>query len=269
MVVRSLPEKRTFYDISVYLDKLPPKQGRLISKTDTSGAMRVERFERRKKQRMDPVIPEHLDPNYLSAREMHQLHFPDSWIDRILQFKRDYGYIENASDFERMCAEDSVMFNALRPHLRFRHAPIRREVPVVAITNFDLNSADVTDLTTIRGIGEVLAGRIIKFREALGGFTTEVQLFEVYGLDSAVVNRVSDQFNIKSKVHLININEASQEELRRHPYISYKMAASLVKYRKAHGAFSAVTELHELYSWQADAIEKLKPYLTTGDQPGL
>ncbi len=269
IVVRSLPEKRTFYDVSVYMDKLPSRQGRFTPAADSTGVIRVKKFEQRIEARSAPQIPEHFDPNYLSARKMYGLHFPEIWIDRILQFKRDDGYIENESYFQRLCADDTGMYQALRPHLRFRHAPIRRELPLVKVPNTDLNQAELSDLTMVRGIGEVLAGRILKFRNALGGFASLDQLSEVYGLDSAVVESVLEKFELKSEVQMININEATREELQRHPYISYQMAGSLVKYRNVHGVFSAVTELHELYSWKPDAIAKLLPYLTTGDQPGL
>lgn len=269
LLVRSLPAKRTFYDVSVYMDKLPSGPGRFTSRTDTSGVIRVKKFEKNIRSRVAPQFPEHFDPNYLSAREMYKLHFPEIWIDRILQFKRDDGYIENESDFLRLCADDTGMYQALRPHLRFRHAPMRREHPVTPISTTDLNLAGESDLTAIRGIGAVLASRILKFRDALGGFVSPDQLFEVYGLDSTVVVKVLDKFELISEVHLININEAGLKELRAHPYISHQMAGLLVKYRNVHGAFSAVTELHELYSWKPDAIEKLLPYLTTGDQPGL
>jgi len=269
IVVRSLPEKRTFYDVSVYMDKMPSEPGRITSVTDTTGVIRVKKFEKRIEPRVAPQIPEHFDPNYLSAREMYRLQFPEIWIDRILQFKRADGYIENESDFQRMCADDTAMYRALRPHLRFRHAPMRREPPVASISTTDLNLASESDLTRIRGIGTVLAGRILKFRDALGGFVSPDQLFEVYGLDSNVVGNVLEKFELKREVRLLNINEANREELQAHPYISYQMAGALVKYRKMHGTFSEVTELHELYSWKPGAIEKLLPYLTTGDQPGL
>lgn len=269
LVVRSMPEQRTFYDVSVYMDKLPSKAGEFSMPMDSSALYHSKKSTQRTVTKTATRIPDFFDPNYLSARKMFGLHFPETWVDRILQYKREHGYIENEEDFRSMCAEDTAMYNRLRPHLRFRHEPRRRAVPSPVVETTDLNRAQMNDLKSIRGIGDVLAGRILKFRVALGGFHSEHQLYEVYGLDSLVVSRLRDKFEVRGEIGRININKASVSQLHAHPYISHHMAKTLVKYRENYGAFSDVKELHQLYSWKSEQIEKVRPYLTLGDQPGL
>ena len=58
----------------------------------------------------------------------------------------------------------------------------------------DLNTSSARDLTQVRGIGEVLSKRIVKYRTRLQGFDELDQLYEVYDLDSLVVEKVKRQF---------------------------------------------------------------------------
>ena len=46
----------------------------------------------------------------------------------------------------------------------------------------ELNSADSSDLRTVKGIGQVLSRRIVKYRDMIGGFDKEEDLLKVYGI---------------------------------------------------------------------------------------
>ena len=49
----------------------------------------------------------------------------------------------------------------------------------------DLNAADAEELTALPGIGEVLAGRIVAYREANGPFSSVEELTNVSGIGTA------------------------------------------------------------------------------------
>ena len=65
-----------------------------------------------------------------------------------------------------------------------------------AIEVKDLNTSTAADLTQVRGIGEVLSKRIIKYQTHLLSFDELDQPYELYGLDSLVVEKVKRQFKI-------------------------------------------------------------------------
>src|SRR5690606_33714388 len=46
----------------------------------------------------------------------------------------------------------------------------------------DLNTATAEELKSVNGIGDKLSARIVKFRDRLGGFLVDSQLYDVYGL---------------------------------------------------------------------------------------
>lgn len=56
----------------------------------------------------------------------------------------------------------------------------------------DLNTATAEELTTLPGIGEVLAGRIVAYRQAHGRFSSIDELAEVEGMGEKRINAIRD-----------------------------------------------------------------------------
>jgi competence protein ComEA len=56
----------------------------------------------------------------------------------------------------------------------------------------DLNSATAADLDALPGVGEVLAGRIVAWREENGRFTSVDDLGEVQGIGPKVLDGLRD-----------------------------------------------------------------------------
>jgi competence protein ComEA len=54
----------------------------------------------------------------------------------------------------------------------------------------DINTADTTAFIALPGIGSKLAGRIVSFREKLGGFDSIGQIRKIYGLQDSVFVRL-------------------------------------------------------------------------------
>lgn len=128
---------------------------------------------------------------------------------------------------------------------------------------FDINTADEAQLRAIKGIGEVLSARIVKFRDKLGGFVRPGQYEEVYGLRPEVVQRLKKHAYISTNFHpqRLNINTADIRALAAHPYLTYAQARTIVRYREQHGPFSGVADLNALVLIDAATLEKVRPYL--------
>ncbi len=128
----------------------------------------------------------------------------------------------------------------------------------------DLNLATELEIKAIRGIGNVLAARIVKFRNALGGFLVDEQLYDVYGLRPEVAERLLRQYEVKRKPHVekISINSATAFEISRVAYISYPLALKIVQYRDSVGSLRSFDELTKLQDFPLDKIGRIKLYLT-------
>jgi DNA uptake protein ComE-like DNA-binding protein len=97
----------------------------------------------------------------------------------------------------------------------------------------ELNSADSARLTAVRGIGPVISRNIVAYRRRLGGFVRKEQLREVRGITDENFNEISAQFFIDTAViQKIDINFASANSLRSHPYFTGSMVERILRGRR-------------------------------------
>jgi len=126
----------------------------------------------------------------------------------------------------------------------------------------ELNTADVNELESVPGIGLFFAKMILKKRTELGGFLSKEQLLEVYKMEGEKYLEIEKYFRVNPEIiSKMNINEATIDELRNHPYIEYKVANSIVKMRQQKGAYKSIDELKESVLINRELFQKLKPYV--------
>jgi DNA uptake protein ComE-like DNA-binding protein len=145
-----------------------------------------------------------------------------------------------------------------------RHEDASRFRARVQLQPIDLNLADTSQLKTIYGIGPTLAKRIILYRTNLGGFVASDQLYEVWGLDSTVVTRLTSKSVIAPDFtpNKLAINHCSEQDLAHHPYLRTKLARAIVNYRFQHGNFDSVDDLKKIGIMEEKVFLRIKPYIT-------
>jgi DNA uptake protein ComE-like DNA-binding protein len=128
----------------------------------------------------------------------------------------------------------------------------------------ELNTADSARLTTVRGIGPVIARNIAAYRRRLGGFAAKEQLREVWGVTDENFEAISAQFFIDTAViQKIDINFAPSNLLRGHPYFTGSMAERIVSAR-TKGGWSTLKELMDKDILLPHEAEKVAPYVVFG-----
>lgn len=126
----------------------------------------------------------------------------------------------------------------------------------------DINSADTAALQQLYGIGPAFALRIVKYRNLLGGFTRKEQLLEVYGMDAERYNGFADHVTVdRSKVRKIDINTATVDQLKRHPYLDYYQARAIVDYRKQGVVYRNAEDLLKVNLIDDATLTKLEGYI--------
>ena len=127
----------------------------------------------------------------------------------------------------------------------------------------EINSATEEQLMEIKGIGNFFAKQIIKKREELGGFHDKSQLMEVWKMDEEKFGNMESSIHVDSKlIKKISINDASIEELKKHPYIRWNIANSIVKMREQKNGFHSIEELKESVIITEEKFQKIKPYIS-------
>ena len=128
--------------------------------------------------------------------------------------------------------------------------------------NFDLNSADTTLLQQLKGVGSITANRISRYRNQLGGFYSMSQLSEIKGLYPETLTRLQSMLKIDpNRINMLDVNKASLEKLRAHPYLSFYQAKVIVELRKARGSLRSLDELSKFEEFKPTDLERLKWYL--------
>lgn len=126
----------------------------------------------------------------------------------------------------------------------------------------DINSADTTALKTIPGIGSAYAARIVKYRNSLGGFVSKYQLKEIWGMTDELYEQITPYTAIEKTPKRLKINTLSLDELKKHPYISYKQAKVIVDIRTRKGNIKSMNRLSLLDEFSEKDIKRLSPYIS-------
>jgi competence protein ComEA len=205
------------------------------------------------------------DPNSAGKEEMLSLGFEKRMAERIINFRNKGGTFRIKKDLLKIYGLPNSLF------LKLQHFILLPDSLTSAVKNkqqkkvhtFDINKTDTSQLNFLKGIGSILASRIIKYRDKLGGFISKDQFKEVYGLSPLALDELNKYAFIINDFtpQKIKINSADQLTLSAHPYITNKMAAIIINYRKQHGLFKTEGNIREMKSISPEEIKKVLPYL--------
>ena len=82
-------------------------------------------------------------------------------------------------------------------------------------------------------------------------------------MDEEKFGIIEASIHVDSKlIKKISINEASIEELKKHPYIRWNIANSIVKMREQKNGFHSIEELKESVIITEEKFQKIKPYIS-------
>ncbi|MEO8774609.1 MAG: helix-hairpin-helix domain-containing protein [Gelidibacter sp.] len=129
----------------------------------------------------------------------------------------------------------------------------------------DLNKATAQDLQSVNGIGDKLSDNIIKYRNKFkGGFISEIQLHDIYGLSPEVIERVTNDFAVKTprSIEKMKLNTATKEQLVTIQHIDYEIAHYIIEQRTLRDGFKSFEELLKVKNFPSQKFEIIKLYLT-------
>ncbi len=210
------------------------------------------------------------NPNKSTDEEFNKLGFSKKQIHIIKNFIAKVGEIKSKSDFKKIYGITEQQYELLNPYIDLPETTTSKhfdsyEKKQAGARKFtiEINTADSIELDELPGIGMGYARRIIKYRSSLGGFFSIDQLMEVYGFRTTLLDSIRPYLTIDvSKVKLLNLNTATFDELRAHPYCRYKLANAIVNYRQQHGNFESIDDLKNVVLISDDVFIKIKKYLT-------
>ena len=211
------------------------------------------------------------NPNYISDYKGYTLGLSPVEIDRLHQFRNQGKFVNSSQEFQKVTGVSDSLLHRISLFFKFPEwvknggkdiKSVEEKQSVSKIR--DLNLASAEDLKGIRGIGEKLSARIVKFRNQLGGFLVNEQLYDVYGLESEVVKRTLNQFQVHNPPNIkkININTASVDELASLVYLRYNVAKNIVVHREENGMYTSLDDLFNVPEFPVNRIDRIGLYLS-------
>lgn len=205
------------------------------------------------------------NPNYLTQYRGYILGLSPQEVQRMIDFRKQKKFVNTAKEFQRITQISDSLLEHVSPYLKFPKWVSKSNKKFVAkpLIKKPLNTATAEDLKKVYGVGNVLADRIIQFRNVIGGFVLADQLGDVYGLEDATIINILTKFEIKNPptIQKININTASIDELDEVPYMTYSMARDVVIYRSQHGNITSFEEIQQLEGFSIKKTKRIALYL--------
>jgi DNA uptake protein ComE-like DNA-binding protein len=224
------------------------------------------------------------DPNTADSATLCRLGLSRWQVNDILRYRARGGVYMQATEFARVYRLTKEQYARLSPYIRIadRFRPAAELLPASAQkranTRTDstltakrpmklrvgqqiaLESCDTTQLKSVPGIGSYWAGRIVDYRERLGGYYDLSQLEELQGFPAEALPYLYLE-NGGKDTRRMNVNTLTLNQLHKHPYISFRQARDIIDYRRRHGRIDNLAQLALLPSFSPDDIERLSHYV--------
>ena len=221
------------------------------------------------------------NPNYITDFKGEQLGMSLQEIDRLHAYRAQRKFVNSVQEFQQITKVSDSLLNNISSYFKFPDWVVKRnklaannkskvnsvykETPSkrTAVTTDDVNKATQQDFETINGVGEVISERIIKYRIKLQGFSFASQLYEVWGIDKSTATKVLQNFKIKQKpsIQQININTATFKEVLKNPYIDYDLCKKIFEYKDEMAELQNIVEIKNIDGFPIEKYDRIVLYL--------
>jgi competence protein ComEA len=209
------------------------------------------------------------NPNDLNDDGWLALGLSQGKLKVLRNYQKSGGYFKQKQDLKRCYAFGDEFYNTIKEYVIIpKPTPPKpkSQKPITKNQIIGLNQADSLALISIKGIGPFYAKQILKYRKQLGGFINYEQFTEIWGLENLELKNFKQQTLIDTLyISKTNINTATIENLRNHPYLNYKQAKMIVNYRQQHGNYQQLKDICRIKPISLELFRKIAPYFQTHD----
>lgn len=222
------------------------------------------------------------DPNHLSEDSLLLLGFSGRLAHTLENYRKKGGRFRKKEDLLSIYGLKEELYLRLEPYIRIYETEELSEVRAVWVSSepapdktpggdmpaekenprIDINRASPEEWQQLRGIGPYFAGRIVRFREALGGFLSIEQVAETYRLPDSTFQAIKPFLEWSPIPEKIPINRVDPERLAAHPYLNRRQAKAVVSYREQHGPFDSLGVVKKIKALSAEEWDRILPYLS-------
>ncbi|MFZ9046827.1 MAG: ComEA family DNA-binding protein [Cyclobacteriaceae bacterium] len=227
-----------------------------------SKASRKKKYAKKKQRYSVPQAA--FDPNDYALSDWMKLGLSNKQANVILRFTQ-HGIYSN-EELKKIFVITDELFGLIQDSTYYPERPQKTSIFSSSVSGtsrkmIQLNVATHDELIELNGIGDYYAKKIIEYREKLGGFHSQEQLLELWKFTPEKLAKISDQLDVSGDLQKMNINQATYEELVIHPYVSGKVANSIVKMRAQRDGYKNLKDLLDSKLIDRELFNKLEPYI--------
>lgn len=263
-----------FLQIGYYLYTVYSQKNESTFSVNEKVEKQVSLLKKNKKKSESSFFP--FNPNYISEYKGYKLGMSANEIKNLHLYRGQNKFVNSTSEFQAITGVSDSLLNKISPYFKFPDwKTFKKNAKPADVSSFkakknddskvkrDLNTSSAQDFKSVYGIGEKLSLRIVKFRDRLGGFLVEEQLYDVYGLKPEVVKKALEDFKIitKPSIAKINLNTATASELAKNIYLNYELSNKIVQYREENNEISSFEELSKIEGFPSEKINRISLYL--------
>ena len=213
------------------------------------------------------------NPNFITDFKGYKLGMSSEEIDRLLDYRKQNKWINSKEDFQKVTKVSDSFLDQISSYFKFpdwisnpkpKYSDWRKGFKEKTFDQkIDLNIATQLQLEKINGIGKSFSKRIVDYRSKLIGFSDDMQLYEIYGLDYQVVNRVLNEFTVKTPKEIIkmNLNKISASDIATVPGISFELAKRIWEFRILNERIVDFIELKKIEGLTEIKLQGIQLYL--------
>ncbi|QEC78054.1 helix-hairpin-helix domain-containing protein [Mucilaginibacter ginsenosidivorax] len=234
------------------------KAAAMLSKTDSTGSASNGPKSGGKELKIKLFA---FNPNNLPEADWERLGLSADQVKVIKNYEAKGGRFYAKADVKKIYTITGADYQRLEPYINLPAADnyTKKAAPGEII---EINGADSAKLTMIRGIGPSFARRIIRYRDRLGGFYSKEQLKEVFGVDDSKYAEIKNGIAVNgSHITKLNVNNATFDQLRRFPYLSFKQINAIIEYHNQHGDYESTADMKNIAILDDGILRKIGPYL--------
>lgn len=219
--------------------------------------------ENEKVTQVNELNPFPFNPNTMTEEEGLKMGLTDRQVRNIINYRESGGHFYSKKDLGRLYTISESDFEQLEPfivlpvvsretrtgreqakskemkNITESEKTVKKEIPIV-----DVNVVDSATLVELPQLGSYTAGRIVSYREKLGGFISLEQLREVKGIDSARYEAIFPYLRLENiEIKQLDVNRSDFKMLVNHPYLNYNQVKTIVNHREKKGMIRNWTQL--------------------------
>lgn len=199
------------------------------------------------------------DPNLIDEAAWQRMGVPITVAKRIRNYLSKGGQFRKAEDLRKIWGMSPSLAERLIPYVSIKQKEKIFEKRIRLIQPIDINTADIEAWKSLPGIGNVLAERIIRYRERSNGFGTKEELRSVFGLSDSLLKQLDPYLQVHAFTQQkISLNRASAYQMEVKTGIPSAIAKNIVRWRQENGLFAEIEELLAIPGFQPEWIVRFK-----------